>query len=169
MRIVISLLLIALVGACVATTTLVIFDTTGALGFCLHYGALRQMARCGDPPPAVWKSVAVLAPAALAYVLFSPKSWPMWAVLWFWPALFWIGAIRLAHLGIVHSGGISIELLLAAAGCVLAGFIPIVGWRWNAVPRDEPREAGEVLLGFLLGGVAGLGVLAGFVYTSLVS
>ena len=169
MRIVFSLLLVAVVGACVATTTLVIFDTTGALGLCLHYGALRHATRCGGPPPAVWKSVVLLAPAAFVYILCAPKHWPLWAVLWFWPALFWIGAIRCAQLGIEHAGGFSYWLLAAAVGCLLAGFIPIVGWRWNVLPRDEPREAGEVLLGFLLAGVGVVGVLAGLVYVSLVS
>lgn len=169
MRILLSLLLIALVGACVATTTLVIFDTTGALGLCLHYGALRHAVRCASPGPAVWKSVVALAPAALAYILISPKAWPMWSVLWFWPALFWIGAIRCLELAIGHPGGISFALLLAASGCVVAGLIPIAGWRWNVLPREEPREAREVLLGFLLGGVAFVGVLAGLVYVSLVS
>ena len=129
----------------------------------------RHRWRCGDPPPAVWKSVVLLAPAAFAYVVFSPRTWPLWAVLWFWPTLFWIGAIRLAQLGVEHTGGFSYPLLAAAAGCLAAGFIPIVGWRWNAVPREEPREAGEVLRGFLLAGTAALGVLAGLVYVSLVS
>jgi hypothetical protein len=168
-RIVFSLLLIAVVGACVATTTLVIFDTTGAAGLCLHYGALRHAATCGDPPPAVWKSVVLLAPAAFLYILVAPKHWPLWAVLWFWPALFWIGAVRCAQLGIEHAGGFSYGLLAAAVGCVAAGFIPIVGWRWNVVPRDDPREAGEVLRGFLFGGIGALGFLGGLVYVSLVS
>ena len=53
--------------------------------------------------------------------------------------------------------------LIAAVLCLVAGFVPIVGWRWNVIQREEPREAGEVLLGFLLAGTAALGVLAGLV------
>lgn len=169
MRVAFSLLLIALVGASAATTVLVVFGTTGAYGLCLHYGALRHAARCGAPPPAVWKSVAVLAPAALLYVLMAPRTWPIWPVLWFWPALFWIGALRLVQAALDHPGGISSWHLAAAGGCVIVGLVPILGWRWSALPREEPREAGAILLGFLLAGVGVLGLLLGLVYTSLVA
>ena len=169
MRIAFSLLLIALVGASAATTVLVVFGTTGAFGLCLHYGALRHAARCAEPPPAVWKSVAVLAPAALAYILIAPRTWPFWPVLWFWPALFWIGAARATQLGLEQAGGISSAHLAVAVALVVVGLVPIVGWRWSALPRDEPPEAGAVLLGFLLAGVGLVGVLLGLVYTSLVA
>jgi hypothetical protein len=37
------------------------------------------------------------------------------------------------------------------------------------VPRDEPRAPSEIFRGFLLAGVAFLGVVAGIVYVSFVS
>ena len=169
MRIAISLLLIALVGASAATTVLVLFGTTGVGGLCLHYGALRHADSCKAPPEAVWKTVAVLAPAALGYILVSPRSWPMWPVLWFWPALFWIGAVRLVALGLDNPAGISSLHLAGAALCVAAGAIPIVGWRWSRLPSEDPPEAREVLHGFLLAGVGVIGVFAGLVYTSIVA
>ncbi|MGI9117092.1 MAG: hypothetical protein ACR2JV_05600 [Gaiellales bacterium] len=169
MRIALALFLVALVGFCVATTTLVIVGTTGGFGLCLHYGALRSTPVCPHPPPAVWKTVVLLAPAAFLYLVIAPKHWPMAAVLWFWPVLFGIGAIRCAQLGLDHAGGIDASLLLAAVGCVIVGLIPIVGWRWNHVPREEPYLPREIFAGFGLAGIALLGVVAGFVYVSFVA
>ena len=169
MRIAFALFLVALVGACMATTAITIHGTTGVLGYCLSYGALRAMAQCPTTPDAVWKSVILLVPAAFLYLVTAPRDWPMAAVLWFWPVLFAYGGIRLIDLGVGAAGGIDSLLLLAAVGCFLAALIPIIGWRWNSVPREEPRAPSEIFRGFLLAGVAFLGVVAGIVYVSFVS
>jgi len=169
MRIALSLFLIALVGFCMATTYITIHGNTGWFGYCLQYGALRPTGLCPHPPPAVWKTVAVLVPAAFLYLVISPKTWPMMAVLWFWPVLFLIGFARCLELAFGAVGGVDARLILAAVGCFLVALIPIIGWRWNAVPRDEEREPREILRGFLLAGVAFVGVAAGFFYVSLVS
>ena len=169
MRIALSLFLIALVGFCMATTYITIHGNTGWFGYCLHYGALRPSGLCPHPPPAVWKSVAILVPAAFLYLFISPKAWPMMAVLWFWPVLFLIGFARCLELGLGATGGVDSTLLAAGVGCFVVAWIPVIGWRWNAVPRDEEREPAEILRGFLLAGVAFVGVVAGFVYVSVVS
>ena len=169
MRIAFALFLVALVGACMATTAITIHGTTGALGYCLSYGALRSMAQCPTTPDAVWKSVILLVPAAFLYLVTAPRDWPMAAVLWFWPVLFAYGGIRLIDLGVSAAGGIDSLLLLAAVGRFLAALIPIIGWRWNSVPREEPPAPSEIFRGFLLAGVAFLGVVAGIVYVSFVS
>ncbi len=168
MRIALSLFLVFLVGACMATTYITIHGNTGWFGHCLHYGALRPGPLCPHPPPAVWKSVAVLVPAAFLYLMISPKDWPMSAVLWFWPVLFFIGGARLIEIS-MDSGPVDARLLLAAAGCFVVMLIPIVGWRWNRLPREEEREPREIFRGFMLAGIAFLGVVAGFVYVSFVS
>jgi hypothetical protein len=102
-------------------------------------------------------------------LVIAPKQWPMMAVLWFWPVLFLIGFARCLELAFGAVGGVDARLILAAVGCFLVALIPIIGWRWNAVPRDEEREPREILRGFLLAGVAFVGVAAGFFYVSLVS
>jgi hypothetical protein len=106
MRIAFALFLVALVGACMATTAITIHGTTGVLGYCLSYGALRAMAQCPSTPDAVWKSVILLVPAAFLYLVTAPRDWPMAAVLWFWPVLFAYGGIRLIGLGVGAAGGI---------------------------------------------------------------
>jgi hypothetical protein len=169
MRITFALFLVALVGFCMATTFITIHGDTGWFGYCLQYGALRPAAVCPKPPSAVWQTVALLVPAAFLYLVTAPRDWPMSAVLWFWPVLFVIGAARCVELALGGAGGIDARLLLAAVGCLLVALIPIIGWRWNAVPRDEPRAPREIFRGFLLAGVAFLGVVAGFVYVSIVA
>ena len=169
MRIALSLVLIALVGFCMATTYITIHGNTGWFGYCLHYGALRPSGLCPHPPPAVWKSVAILVPAAFFYLILSPKPWPMMAVLWFWPVLFMIGFARCLELGFGATGGVDSTLLAAGVGCFVVAWIPVIGWRWSALPREEEREPSEILRGFLLAGVAFMGVVAGFVYVSFVS
>ena len=169
MRIALSLFLIALVGVCVTTTLITIHGTTGAFGYCLHYGAIRPSGLCPQVPAAVWKTVAVLVPAAFLYLLIAPKTWPMMAVLWFWPFLFLVGFVRCLELAFGATGGVDMRLLLAAVGCLVLALIPVIGWRWNSVPRDEEREPREILRGFLFAGLAFLGVVAGFVYVSFVS
>ncbi|MGI9187934.1 MAG: hypothetical protein ACR2J9_10545 [Gaiellales bacterium] len=169
MRIVFSIFLIALVGFCMTTTIMTIHGTTGAFGYCLHYGALRPSGLCPHVPPAVWKTVAVLVPAAFLYLLIAPKTWPMMAVLWFWPVLFVVGSVRCLELAFSAAGGTDTRLILASVGCFLVALIPVIGWRWNAVPREEEREPSEILRGFLLAGVVLVGIVAGFVYISFVS
>ena len=93
----------------------------------------------------------------------------MMAVLWFWPVLFMIGFARCLELGFGATGGVDSTLLAAGVGCFVVAWIPVIGWRWSALPREEEREPSEILRGFLLAGVAFMGVVAGFVYVSFVS
>ncbi len=169
MRITFALFLVALVGFCMATTFITIHGSTGWSGYCLHYGALRPELRCPHPPGAVWKSVVLLAPAAFLYLLTAPRDWPMTAVLWFWPVLFVVGGARCIEVGLEATGGVDARLLVAGIACFIVALVPIVGWRWNHVPREAERTPREILRGFLLTGVAFLGVVMGFVYVSFVS
>ena len=93
----------------------------------------------------------------------------MTAVLWFWPVLFVVGGARCIEVGLEATGGVDARLLVAGIACFIVALVPIVGWRWNHVPREAERTPREILRGFLLTGVAFLGVVMGFVYVSFVS
>ncbi len=168
MRVLISLLCMALAAAGVGTLYFIASGFSGVGEFCLQIGGVIRQKHCPEVADAVLKSLPITILGAFSYVMVAPKSWPAGAIAWLWPAVFVIGTVHFVNRALQPQDGNGFSFVSLALGmvCLLLAVIPTMLWRRARNPSKSGKPQTRFGLNLLFFCTSVIGLVAGVAFVA---